>query len=356
MRRFVAALAGLCLLAGTAHAEVDGGRAAQVFDAAGFKGVALIGDGDAIGWTKASGLAGADSVWRLASVTKQFTALMLMQEVAAGRLDLDVPIKRYWPQWPQIYADKITLRMLMRHDSGLADPSESKAAKDGVPAFYRRSGAAAAPAQAATGFCAEHPRALPESGFHYNNCDFIVAGTLLERTTGKSFGTLLQERIAKPLGLKTLGVFAFDAPVVANVTGTVEKGAPEPPLNLGTYGEAGSAYITPAELWTFDRALMDNTLLDKIATEQMWTGEPKLGYAALGAWSFIAPLKGCPDPVTLIERRGAIGGVQVRNFIAPASHKAVILFSSDGMFDFGEVWQGSGFSHDMLAAALCPAP
>ena len=334
MRRFVAALAGLCLLAGTAHAEVDGGRAAQVFDAAGFKGVALIGDGDAIGWTKASGLAGADSVWRLASVTKQFTALMLMQEVAAGRLDLDVPIKRYWPQWPQIYADKITLRMLMRHDSG---------------------GAAAAPAQAATRFCAEHPRALPESGFHYNNCDFIVAGTLLERTTGKSYATLLQERIAKPLGMKTLGVFAFDGPVVTNVVGTVEKGAPEPPLNLGTYGEAGSAYVTPAELWTFDRALMDNTLLDKIATEQMWAGEPKLGYAALGAWSFTAPLKGCPDPVALIERRGAIGGVQVRNFIAPASHKAVIMFSSDGLFDFGEVWQGSGFSHDMLSAALCPA-
>jgi hypothetical protein len=85
----------------------------------------------------------------------------------------------------------------------------------------------------------------------------------------------------------------------------------------------------------------------------MWRGEPKLGYAALGAWSFPSTLRGCAGPVRLVERRGAIGGVQVRNVIAPEKGRVLIVFTNDEGVDFGEVWQGKGLSHDLLSAALC---
>jgi len=87
--------------------------------------------------------------------------------------------------------------------------------------------------------------------------------------------------------------------------------------------------------------------------QKFWTGDPKLGYAALGVWSFPANLKGCKEPVNLIERRGSIGGIQVRYFLALGMGKVAIVFTNRGNWEFGGVWQCSGFSYDCLNAALC---
>jgi D-alanyl-D-alanine carboxypeptidase len=286
-----------------------------------FIGVVLVGRGPAIVYSRNTGprTEGANAVWRYASVTKQLTALIVMQEVAAGRLALDRAIKDYWPEWPQVYSDLVTIRMLLRHESGLADPAEDKPDAGGVPHFYRS--AAADPARAATGFCAEHPRAEPGVGYHYNNCDFIVLGALLEHLTGKPFAQLLQERIATPLGLGTLGLFLFGAPEQPHV-----RARNDPQVVFASYGAAGSAYGTPLDLWAFDRALMTNRLLPPAATAEMWTGDSRIGHAALGGWSYQASLRGCAAPVMLVERRGEIGGVQIRNFLAPATGQAVIAF------------------------------
>ncbi|WP_156680372.1 serine hydrolase domain-containing protein [Sphingomonas profundi] len=343
------------------HAAPDAARLDGIVAAAGFSGVALVGQGEGIAWQRSVGEASpgvphaAESVWRLASVTKQLTALIVMQEVAAGRLDLDAPMATLWPGWPAPDAATITPRLLLTHDSGLADPAESRPDKDGIPEFYRRVGPAADPARSAADFCARSPRARAGSGYHYDNCDFIVLGGLLERLTGTPFAALLQQRIAQPLGLASLGLFRFDATPARHVRGTV-GGRAEPALNLGTYGAAGSAYISPRDLWAFDRALMENRLLDRIQTRAMWAGDPALGFAAFGAWSYATRLAGCPDTVDLIERRGMIGGVQIRNFLNPARRAAVILFTNTAEFDFGEVGEGRGFAYDMLSAAFCPAP
>ena len=364
MIRAGAVLIALALAAAPAvvarAAPPDAARLDRVVAAAQFSGVALVGQGDSVAWRRSPGTTAAGAPhdparpWRLASVTKQLTALIVMQEVAAGRLDLDTPMATLWPGWPAPEAATITPRMLLRHDSGLADPAESRPDKDGVPSFDRRTGPIADPSRAAADYCARAPRAKPGSGYHYDNCDFIVLGALLERLTGKPFAALLQERIAAPLGIASLGLFRFDAPATPHVTGTV-GGKAEPALNLGTYGAAGSAFIAPQDLWVFDRALMENRLLDRVQTLAMWTGDPALNFAAFGAWGYAARLAGCPDPVDLVERRGMIGGVQVRNFLAPASRSAVILFTDRAEFDFGEVGETRGFAYDMLSAALCPA-
>lgn len=358
MRPLAAAIAAALA---TPAAAVDAERLDRTLAASGFQGVALVGAGQAVRWQRAAGEVRPgvphriDSVWRLASVTKQLTALIVMQEVAAGRLALDRPIRDYWPDWPGVFADQITTRMLLRHESGLADPNLSpSAANDDVPDFYRRTGPAAEGQAAARGFCAEGPRAVPGAGYHYNNCDYIVLGALLERLTGRPLARLWQDRIAAPLGLTTLGLFDPAAAARANVPGLLAGGREEPVLNLGSYAGAGAGFAKVEDLWRFDRALMDHSLLDPATTAQMWTGDPAIGSATFGAWSYAASVSGCAAPVTVIERRGQIGGVQARNFLVPAAHLALILFTNRATFDFGEVWQGRGFAHDMLAAALCP--
>lgn len=348
MRR---ARALLALLGVAAAPPIEPPRLDAVLAAARFDGAVVAGDAAQPAVVRGA----ANRLWRWASVTKQLTALIVMQEVAAGRLDLGAPVSRYWPDWPDVFADQITLRQLLQHTSGLADPNQDGPNDpDGMPQFYRPAPGHGSIADEAAHYCAEHPRARPGGAFHYDNCDFIVLGALLERVTGTPYATLVEERIARPLGLR-IGLFAPHVRAPATVPGIDKAGRRELIGDLGTYGSAGAAYGTPLALYAFDRALLADRLLPAAATATMWAGDPKLGYAALGQWSYDAPLAGCAAPVRIVERRGQIGGVQVRNFLLPASGRALVMFTRRESVDFGEVWQGKGLSYQALSAVGCAA-
>jgi len=361
----LAALLLALLAPGAASAATLAGRLDPLIESAHrsahFDGIALVGTGDRIVYARAIGEEAPgvpmrlDSVWRLASLTKQITALLVMQEVAAGRIALDSPVSRYWPAWPSPYARQITIRMLLKHMSGLADPEDSPKDAQGIPAFYRAQGAQASPMRSAAGYCARRPRAVPGTGYHYNNCDYLVLGAILQIVTGRAYGDLVQQRLAAPLGLERFGLFPPahpDSP--ATVPGYDAGDRPGPRLNLGAYGAAGGLYGTPEDIWRIDRALMMGSLLDPAASTEMWRGDPSIGMTALGAWSYTVALSGCAAPIGLVERRGAIGGIQIRNFFAPSAGTAIILLTNRAAVDFGEIWQAKGLSYDILSAALCP--
>jgi CubicO group peptidase (beta-lactamase class C family) len=137
------------------------------------------------------------------------------------------------------------------------------------------------------------------------------------------------------------------------VPGYLESGVRDTALNLATYGASGGLYGAPRDLLAFDQALLRGTLVSAASRDEMWRGDPKLGYAALGVWSFPARLAGCAQPVQLVERRGHIGGIQVRNILVPGRGLAIIVFTNSPNTEFGEIWQARGFMHDLLAAAVC---
>jgi CubicO group peptidase (beta-lactamase class C family) len=350
-------------------------------ESAGFAGIVLVADADRVLYARAVGLAdraavrphALDAPWRWASVTKQVTAVLVMQQVEAGRLRLDQPLAEVLPAFAGPTARQVTVRQLLQHTSGLPNPDDTPKGADGVPAFYRP--AAAAPARvasvasagastrastnadAALGYCAGAGAAAPGTRFAYNNCDYLVLGAVLERVTGRSYAALVDRQLARPLGLATLRVqqpgTPAGAPAGTRVVGYLAAGAPEPAFDLGAYGAAGALHGAAGDLLAFDRALLAGRLLTPAARAVMWAGDPRLGYAALGAWAFPASLAGCAAPVQLVERRGAIGGVQVRNVVAPERGVSVIVFANTEAADFGEVWQRRGFSYDLLRAALC---
>ena len=289
----------------------------------------------------------ANQLWRWASVTKQVVAVLVIQEVAAGRIDLDQPVSLYLPKFASPNAAAMTVRQLLRHQSGLPNPDDTAPGPDGVPEFYR-------PDSASTvlplDYCAGPVKGEPGGNWSYNNCDYIVAAALLEAVTGTPWAQLVTERIAGPLGLKSVGAFPTTVPTTPGIV----EGKPEPAYALERFSGAAALYGTMSDLLKFDLALEQGRLLPAPELAQMWDGQPQLGSIALGQWSFSAPLKGCAAPIRIIERRGAIGGVQVRNFILPDLGIAVALFEDHAEFDFGEVWQGKGFSYDMLSLAACP--
>ncbi|MGB7654663.1 MAG: serine hydrolase domain-containing protein [Novosphingobium sp.] len=287
----------------------------------------------------------ANQLWRWASVTKQVVAVLIMQEVAAGRIDLDAPVARYLPQFASPNASKMTVRQLLRHQSGLPNPDDTPAGADGVPEFYRPSSTTEPLA-----YCAGPVRGEPGGNWAYNNCDYIVAAALLETVTGTKWADLVKTRIAAPFSLTTLAAFPADQPTMPGFVAT----KPEPAYALERFGGAGALYGSMSDLLKFDLALQQGKLVPAPELAQMWDGKPELGSIALGQWSFTAPLNGCSAPVRIIERRGAIGGVQVRNIILPNLGIAAALFTDRAEFEFGEIWQGRGFSYDILSLAACP--
>jgi D-alanyl-D-alanine carboxypeptidase len=198
--------------------------------------------------------------------------------------------------------------------------------------------------------CSTAPKREPGERSEYNNCDYFVLGAIVEKLTKKTYLDAVNERIGKPLSIRfTIGNSA------SNIVATIDGNAIEPPFNLAMYGASGALAGSARELAALDRALLGGSLMSADTKKIFWNGEPKLGYAALGVWSFPATIKGCKESVTLVERRGAIGGVQVRNVLIPDEGKAVVIFSNRGDLEFGEIWQGSGLMFDVLSAAVCSA-
>jgi CubicO group peptidase (beta-lactamase class C family) len=319
---------------------------------ASFDGVMLIGEADGSHRIIPVGTdpVAPDAVWRWASITKQLAAVIAMQEVERGRLDLDAPVSRYWPEWRAPNAAKIRIRDLVTHNSGLPQPDESKPDANGVPAFYRS--AAASPAAGAAGFCAGPARAAPPAAFDYNNCDTIVLAEVLARITGKPFEALLRERIAASLGLKSLGFYALGTRP-GHVEPIGEARDIDKLIDIGVYGASGGAYGTIEDLYRFDRALLDGMLLSAASREAMWTASPSNGFLNFFQWTYPAPLVGCDKPVRIVERQGLIGGIELRNWIMPESGRVLILFSRKRPTELGDPWMGQGLAFDLLSTAVC---
>ncbi len=355
-----AACLALCLFGAPAHAQ-SLETAAAAAHANGLSGVTLASRAGGIVTEIALGQSNrrtqrahqTSDIWPWASVTKQIAAVLIMQEVERGRLSLDEPLTHALPAFRGPSAAQITIRRLLQHTSGLPNPETSERDQAyGVPSFYLRRNAPNAQRADALGFCATEPAAAPGARFDYNNCDYIVLGAILERVTGQSFAALVEARIARPLGLTSVFVAPRRRDHHRDVVG-YDGEEEAPPINERTFGAGGALFGAARDLLRFDQALMDGRLLSPASRETLWSGDPALGYAALGAWSFTAPLAGCEGDVALIERRGAIGGVQVRNLIAPNTGRALVIFTNNGDFEFGEIWRQEGPAYALASAAFC---
>ena len=333
-------------------------RAVDAAISHGFAGEVLVTDAKAVIYARAVSAPGRPhlrgELWRWASVTKQLTATLVLQQVADGKLGLEDTLARRLPDFKGASAGQVTMRMLLQHTSGLANPDDTPAAREAAfPAFYLRDSQSVGGPADAYGYCASTPKAAPGAGFSYNNCDFIVLGAVLEHLTGQSFSRLLETQITRPLGLRTLRMARGGGRGPPTTPATLVEGSPEPPFVLATFGPAGAAYGSSDDLARFDQALLSGRLLPPVVAKAAWAGDPRLGYVALGVWSFSAPLAGCTEAVELVERRGEIGGVEVRNLLAPKRGRALVVFADRASLEFGEIWQGKGLAYDFASAAFC---
>jgi CubicO group peptidase (beta-lactamase class C family) len=168
--------------------------------------VGLVSDAGLV-WTRSYGLADmekkvpatSDTVYRIGSVTKQFTALMLLQLAQDGKVHLSDPVEKYFPEVNKVQGrlpgtPPITLIQLATHTSGLdREPEDTETYLKGPVADWEKVLIAALP----------HTRYAYEPGtrFSYSNAGYAILGAALGRAAGRPYVEYVRERIFKPLGM-----------------------------------------------------------------------------------------------------------------------------------------------------------
>src|SRR5690606_17204118 len=172
-----------------------------------FNGSVLVADKGNVIYKKGFGL--ADMEWnipnqpdtkhRLGSITKQFTAVLIMQLVEQGKLQLHVPVTTWLPDYPKKNGDIITIHHLLTHTSGIPNMTS-------CPGFIKDvSRNAYTPAQLVKISADSTLEFKPGERFAYSNSGYLLLGHIIEKVTGKSYEQVLQEHILTPLGMTNTG-------------------------------------------------------------------------------------------------------------------------------------------------------
>ncbi len=137
--------------------------------------------------------ASATTIYRLASITKEFTAAAILHLAERGRLSLDDPIGDYLPDYPGD-GQRITIRQLLSHTSGLSDAS--------VLPLLEESGGVGIDRNELIDLVAAQPLdSEPGAEHSYSNVGYILLGILIEHVTGRAYADYIEKEILRPLGL-----------------------------------------------------------------------------------------------------------------------------------------------------------
>ncbi len=233
-----------------------------------FSGVVVVAKDGAILYQKAFGLADRlhgtantlDSRFNIASMGKTFTAVLVMQLVEKGQLELDEPIRSYLPEYPIPNADKITIHHLLTHTSGLSNymihpkyderRRELKTLSDVMP------------------LVCDMPLVFSSPGerFSYSNSGFIVLGRIIEKVTGTPYVSYTGDKLWAPLGMTRTSI---DYPPAVNPPAEAipyyvfsSKSYVDGTLDENPAFSDGGAFSSAPDLFAFARALQAGKLLE----------------------------------------------------------------------------------------------
>lgn len=144
----------------------------------------------------------ADSVFWWASVAKAYTAALVLQQIDRGTWSYDTSISRWWPSFPE--ARNVTLDHVLHHTSGVLGVTTPRSTPGPAPEKYHTPDELIADA-------ATVPNAFCAGGYwSYSNVGYMMLGRALELSEGVGYGTLMTNRVFKPLGLRHTGIVAQD--------------------------------------------------------------------------------------------------------------------------------------------------
>jgi len=207
----------------------------------------------------------AKTIFRIGSVTKQFTATAIMQLQEKGLLNVDDPLKKYIADYPN--GEKITLHHLLTHTSGIVNVSS-------VPEHQQNLILPTPLEKVILSFKGLPLEFTPGEKFKYCNSGYHLLGYIIEKVSGKSYGDFLEENIFQPLQMRNSG-FDRNSLVLKNrASGYTHDNnvlTNAPYVNVAVTFAAGALYSTVEDLYLWDRALYTEKILKKISLDKMFT-------------------------------------------------------------------------------------
>ncbi|MAY21780.1 MAG: serine hydrolase [Flavobacteriaceae bacterium] len=269
-----------------------------------------------------------DTKFRIASLTKPFTAMLTLQLVAEGTLELHVPISGYLPEYPLPQGNQITLHHLLSHTSGLVRDLPQR---DSLPKYPDRQRLPEVVGQ----FSQLPIQFPPGERFAYSNCGYSLLGYILETVTGQSYESLLQERILDPLQMKDTGIDKHRPLIKKRAQGYFKS--------FGEYYHAnyidtspitavGNMYSTVEDLNKWAAATRSTTLLPEAYWELILTKQAEDvqygGYYGYG-WELLEKPVGTSErKVATLGHSGATEGFCALYTYLPETKSAIILLSN----------------------------
>jgi len=302
-----------------------------------FNGSVLVVENGKVIFKKGYGLANMewnipntpDTKFRLGSLTKQFTAMLIMQLVEHGKLKLESKITDYLTDYSKAAGDKITIHHLLTHTSGIPNYTY-------LPAYKTLNRNRYKPADFLKQFSDLPLEFEPGSAFAYSNSGYFLLGAIIEKVTGKTYEKVLQENIFTPLQMNNTGYDMFFKILPKRATGydiwnLQYENAPY--LDMSIPYAAGSLYSTVEDLALWDQALYSEKLLSASSKAIMFT--PYKSDYAYGWGVYKTQIAQLKDSV---EAMGHQGGVNLSNtslIRIPKNKHLVVLLNNTGGTNLG---------------------
>jgi D-alanyl-D-alanine carboxypeptidase len=294
----------------------------------------------------------------IASVTKTFTAALILRLAQEGRLAISDPLSRWLPDYPN--AARITLRMLLQHTSGLADFFQNPK----FDALLNSSKRRVWTPEAVLPYVAK-PAFAPGMGWGYSNTNYVLLGLVAERAGGAPWADQVRQDFLAPLGLASTYVQGVGIPAVppahAN-TMFIGYGGRILPKDLsdGTLivpftsvttaaFSAGSIASTSGDLARWAKALYDGDVLDPASKAAMLTFDPNIiRYAALAYGLGVSRVK-IDGRFVAYGHTGALNGTRAAIRWLPKQQVSVaVVFNRD-------LFTGDDVIRYLIAALYPPA-
>jgi Beta-lactamase class C and other penicillin binding proteins len=303
----------------------------QYYDYGQFNGSILVAEQGKIIYEKGFGMANMewaipnqpDTKFRIGSVTKQFTAALVLQLVEEGKIKLDGKISDYLPDYRKDTGEKVTIHQLLNHTSGIP----SYTSRPDFLANISRNPYTVA--DFVKKFASGDLEFEPGSKFSYNNSGYTLLGAIIEKVTGKSYETVLTERIFKPLGMTNSG-YDNHAPLLQKRASGYRK-TPDGFVNAAYLDmsipyAAGSIYSTVEDLFKWDQSLYEDKILSAESKRLMFT--PGLGNYGYGFRIADQPIGKTDQKIKIIGHGGAINGFNSLLTRAVEKRQTVIILDN----------------------------
>jgi D-alanyl-D-alanine carboxypeptidase len=258
-------------------------------------------------------------LFEIGSITKQFTAALIMKLQEQGQLHVDDSIATYLPEYN--FPPSITLRMMLTHTSGLADFTNFPQLGDWVRHGVSEATVLTAVSQPPLQF-------QPGTQYSYSNSNFFALGTIIEKLTGQSYAADLDQYILQPLGMTN--TYYSLPPADQSAAGYTNNGSGLVPAILWERSAAfaaGALSSNVYDLVAWDNALLNGKVVSPASFKAMTTSNG-FGTPDGGSYGFglaLATINSRP----VIWHNGQIGGFTTENAVFLDSGFAVVVLTND---------------------------